>query len=326
MSAIGTRRLGTTGLHVSRLGVGGGSLINQAGDGGVRAILDAAWEAGLRFYDTAPLYADGESERRFGAALRHRPRDEYVLSTKLGRTAGASGNHFDYGAPAAEASVAASLGRLGLSRLDVALIHDVIPALHGERFEARFAEAMIGAHPVLERMRGEGRLGAVGVALREPAVAVRFLRAGRFDCVMLAGGWTLLQHGALDELLPHCLAHGVSVLVASPFNTGILATGPVDGARYDYHPAPPEILERAARLDAACRRHGVPLAAAALQFPLRHPAVASVVTGHQGVAELRENLRLLARPVPAALWRELEKDELIPVLPEPAPRDTPGQA
>jgi D-threo-aldose 1-dehydrogenase len=304
--------VGRTGLTVSRLGMGGGSLINAAGAQGVRGILGAAWDAGLRYFDTAALYAAGESERRLGAALRDRPRGEFVLSTKIGRYAGADGDIFDYSASATEAGIAASLDRLGLDRIDIVFIHDVIPALHGEAFEHRVAEALKGAWPVLRRMREQGRIGAVGIALREPAVALRFLRKADFDCCMLAGGWTLLQHEALSALLPHCAAHDVAVMVAAPFDTGILATGPVAGARYAYRPAPPDILDRAAQLQAICARHGLTLPAAALHFPLLHPAVASVVAGHQTVAELQTNLRLLDQPVPQALWRDMVAAGLLP--------------
>ena len=304
--------VGRTGLTVSRLGMGGGSLISAAGAQGVRNILDAAWDAGLRYFDTAALYAAGESERRLGAALRERPRGEFVLSTKIGRYAGADGDIFDYSAAATEAAIEASLGRLGLDRIDIVFIHDVIPALHGEAFERRFAEAMAGAWPVLRRMREEGRIGAVGIALREPAIALRFLQEADFDCCMLAGGWTLLQHEALSALLPHCAMHQTAVMVAAPFDTGILATGPVAGARYAYRPAPPDILNRAAQLQAICARYGLPLAAAALRFPLLHPSAASVVAGHQTVAELQANLRLLDQPVPQALWRDMIAAGLLP--------------
>jgi D-threo-aldose 1-dehydrogenase len=289
-------------LPLSRLGIGGGSLINATGEAGVRAILDTAWEAGLRYFDTAALYADGDSERRFGAALRHRPRHEFILSTKIGRFA----TGFDYTAAGTEAAIAASLARLGMDRLNIALIHDVIPALHGDAFEARFAEAMTGAYPVLHRLRAEGRIDAIGIALRDPDVALRFLKAGDFDCLMLAGGWTLLQRDAGAALLPHCAAQGVTVMAAAPFNTGILATGAVPDARYNYAPAPPAIMARVAAIETLCARHDLPLAAAALQFPLRHPAVASVVVGHQTSREVLANLALIDRAIPEAFWEELD--------------------
>jgi D-threo-aldose 1-dehydrogenase len=314
MMPFATQRqpVGRTNLTVSRLGMGGGSLINAVGEQGVRGILDAAWKAGLRYFDTAALYAAGESERRLGAALRGRPRADFVLSTKIGRYAGTQGDVFDYGATATEAAVAASLERLALEWIDIVFIHDVILALHGEAFEHRFAEAMTGAWPVLRRMRQQGRIGAVGIALREPAVALRFLREADFDCCMLAGGWTLLQHEALSSLLPHCARHQVAVMAAAPFDTGILATGPVAGARYAYKPAPPDIMKRAARLQAICARYDLPLVAAAMRFPLSHPAVISVVAGHQSAAELQANLDLFDQPLPPALWREMVAEELLP--------------
>jgi D-threo-aldose 1-dehydrogenase len=294
--------LGRTGIAVSRLGIGGGSLANAAGEAGFAEVVDAAWQAGLRHFDTAAFYAAGDGERRLGAALAQRPRGSFTVSTKLGRMRGAEGgNLFDYSAAGAERAVGLALERLRLDRLDVMLIHDVIPELHGDAFEARFAEAMSGAYPVLRRLREAGVIGAIGVALRDPATALRFLQAGDFDAVMLAGGCTLLDRGAEAEFLPHAARHGIGVLVAAPFETGLLA----GQARFRYGQAPPEVLARVAAMEAACARHGVPLAAAALQFPLRHAAVASVVAGHQSPAQIAQNLAWLRLPIPAALWDEL---------------------
>jgi D-threo-aldose 1-dehydrogenase len=301
-----------TGVAVSRLGVGGGSSFGRAGDAGV-ALVDACWDAGLRYFDTAPLYLGGESERRFGEALAHRPRDAFVLSTKVGRLAP---ERFDYTRAGVAASLAASLERLRLTRIDIALIHDVDPDLHGEAFGRRFDEAMEGAYALLSEWRAQGHVRAIGVGVKDWDVCLRFARAGQFDCIMLAGGYTLLQHGALAELLPHCEAHGIPVLLAAPFNTGILATGAVPDARYYYQPAPEAILERTRAIEAICARHGVPLPAAALQFPLQHPAVASVVVGHERPGEVARNLALLRHPIPAALWAELKEEAL---LPEAAP-------
>lgn len=302
------RTLGRTPVCVSRLGVGGGSAFVRAGDEG-RHLLDAAWDAGLRHFDTAPLYGDGESERSYGEALRRRPRDAFAVSTKVGREGQRS---FDYSGEGVRRSLARSFERLHVDRIDLALIHDVDPDMHGEAFERRFDEAITQALPVLDSLRAAGTLGAVGVGLKDTDVALRLLEAGRFDAVMLAGGYTLLQHGALDALLPWCVAHDVSVLLAAPYNTGILATGAVEGARYFYRPAPPDILERTRQLEVACARHGVPLAAAALQFPLFHPAVASVVVGHERAEEVARNLVLLRHPIPVALWHELKDARLLP--------------
>jgi len=305
---VARRSLGRTGLAVSQLGIGGGSSFMRAGDGGP-TLIDAAWNAGLRYFDTAPLYGDGESERSYGAALTLRPREELVVSTKVGRE---GANEFDYSARGVARSIERSRERLRMSRLDIALIHDVDPDMHGEAFERRFAEAIDGAYAHLAQLRSEGSVAAIGVGLKDSHVALRILRAARFDCVMLAGGYTLLQHAALDALLPWCVERGVSVLLAAPYNTGILATGAIEGARYYYQPAPPHILERTQRIERVCARHRVPLAAAALQFPLLHPAVASVVVGHQQREEVERNLALVRHDIPAALWAELKDDGLIP--------------
>jgi D-threo-aldose 1-dehydrogenase len=300
------RRLGRTTLTVSRLGVGGGSSFvrSQGPD-----LLDACWDAGLRYFDTAPLYGGGESERRFGESLAKRPRDAYVLSTKVGRNGQTA---FDYTAAGVTGSIQRSLERLRLARIDIVYVHDVDPDLHGDVFEQRFGEAIGETYPVLAKLRDAGTIGAIGVGLKDWDVALRLARACRLDCIMLAGGYTLLQHGGLRELLPWCDANAVSVVVAAPYNTGILATGAVEGARYYYQPAPQAILERTRALEVVCTRHGVPLAAAALQFPLHHPAVASVVVGHEQASEVARNLALLELPIPTALWSELKDQALIP--------------
>lgn len=306
------RPVARTSLAVSRLGVGGGSLSNKGGDDGVRAMLDHAWQSGLRYFDTAPLYAAGDSETRFGAALRHRPRSEFVLSTKVGRFIEDGREVYDYSAAGVERSIERSLARLGLDRIDIAFIHDATPALHGDAFPRQFAAAMAGAYPALARMRAAGTISAVGVAMADADVCVQFARAGDFDCFMLAGGYTLLRHGSLDTLLADCTRTGASVMVAAPFNTGILATGAVEDARFDYRPASPDIIDRAAKLDAICRSHGVPLAAASLQFPLAHPAIASVVTGHLTPAEVARNIELLGTPIPKAVWSDMKHNGLLP--------------
>ena len=312
MNGRDRRPVGGTELAVSALGIGGGSLANAGGDGAVRMLLDGAWDRGLRYFDTAALYAAGDSERRFGVGLRDRPRDEYVLSTKLGRFVDAAGEvAYDYTASGVERTLAGSMERLGLNRVDVVFIHDLTPALHGAAFEDRFRACMAGAYPFLDGLRARGTIGAVGIAMADADVALRFAREGRFDCFMLAGGYTLLRHGSHDTLLAHCARSGSAVMVAAPFNTGILATGAVPGARLDYAPAPPEVLVRVAAIEAACRRHGVSLPAAALQFPLAHPAVASVVAGHQATTELDANLALLAAPIPMEFWAELKAAGLL---------------
>jgi D-threo-aldose 1-dehydrogenase len=299
--------LGRTGLAVSRLGIGGGSSFVRAGDDGGNVVASAFAE-GLRYFDTAPLYGEGRSEAAFGEALAAHPRDTFVISTKVGREAQ---DRFDYSATNVTRSIVRSCARLHLQSIDIALVHDVDPDMHQD-FEARFREAVDEAYPALERLRGDETLRAIGVGLKNPHVALRLVKARPFDCVMLAGGYTLLEHAALDELLPWCAENDVSILLAAPFNTGILATGAVEGARYFYNPAPPHIMSRVARIEAVCARHGVPLAAAALQFPLAHPAIASVVVGHERAVDVARNVAFMRHTIPVAMWAELKAEGLLP--------------
>jgi D-threo-aldose 1-dehydrogenase len=271
-------------------------------------VVAAAFGQGLRYFDTAPLYGEGASETAFGEALAARPRDAFVISTKVGREAQ---DRYDYSAANVTRSIARSCARLRIDSIDIVLMHDVDPDMHRD-FEARFAQAVDEAYPALERLRREGRVRAIGVGLKNPEVALRLVKARPFDCVMLAGGYTLLAHASLDNLLPWCVDHGVTVLLAAPFNTGILATGAVSGARYFYEPAPPAIMARVSRIEAVCARHGVPLAAAALQFPLAHPAIASVVVGHERAADVARNTASMRHAIPAALWDELKAEQLLP--------------
>ena len=319
-------------LGLPRMGFGGGSLHGVAQERAAAELLLTAYERGFRYFDTAPLYATGLAEHWFGTALRQRPRDAFVLSTKVGRLLRPRCSdpapadrlsfeyHYDYTREGALRSLDDSLQRLGLCRVDIAYIHDVNPRWQGEDYERRFAEAMRGAYPALDGLRAEGAVRAIGVGVKGADVCMRFAREGRFDYFMLAGGYTLLEHAAADELLPHCERNGIGVVVASPFNSGILATGAVAGATFFYTEAPPEVIERVQRLQAVCARHGVPLGAAALQFTLAHPAVVSAVCGYRNAAEVETNLRWLEWPIPPALWEELRHEALIPAhAPVPAP-------
>ncbi|TMC08622.1 MAG: aldo/keto reductase [Chloroflexi bacterium] len=311
--------LGRTGLEVTRLGLGTaplGGMYQAVTDEQGAALVEAAWAAGLRFFDTAPLYGHGAAERRLGAGLRSRPRDEFVLSTKVGRVlrAGVPPDPgsiwvdpppdqpvFDYSQAATLASFSESLERLGLDRVDVLHIHD--PDDH-------YGEALGGAYRVLDRLRAEGRIRAVGAGMNQAAMLARFAREGRFDCFLLAGRFTLLDQSGLDELLPLCERDGIAVIAGGAFNSGILAD-PRPGVHYNYLPAAPELVERALRLAEVCDRHGVPLAAAAIQFPLRHPAVAAVLVGARSAAELEEDVRLFGWEVPDELWADLRATGLV---------------
>ena len=321
------------------LGYGGGSLFPVRAEREAEDVLAYAYDRGFRYFDTAPLYANGLGEHWFGTALRRRERDDFVLSTKVGRRLRpqcvnpaptdrlAFEYWYDYSYDGVLRSLEDSLQRLGLCRVDIVYLHDVNPRWQKDAYEARFAEAMDGAYPALERLRSEGVVRAIGVGVKGADVCMRFARAGDFDLFMLAGGYTLLEHAALDHFLPHCLRHDIGVVVASPFNSGILATGAVPGATFFYAESPPEIIERTRRLEAVCARHDVPLGAAALQFTLAHPAVVSAVCGYRSTSQVDTNLRWATQPIPAALWDELKAGALIPAnaptgVPPPAGRDS----
>ena len=263
-------------------------------------------------FDTAALYAAGESERRFGACLPDRPRQDYALSTKLGRCVRDGREIFDYTATGAEASLDASIRRLGGIVPDIVFIHDLTRTMHGQAFERQFATTMNGAYTFLDRLRAQGVIRAVGIAMADAAASLRFAEEARIDCFILAGAYTLLVHASLDTLLAHCALDGSAVLVAAPFNTGILATGAIRGARFGYKPASADLLVRIAAIEAVCRPHRVRLPAAALQFPLAHPAVVSVVAGHQSPAEVQANLGRLAEPIPPEFWYHLKAAGLFP--------------
>jgi D-threo-aldose 1-dehydrogenase len=339
MPDLPARQLGRTALQVPILGLGGaplGDLFERIPEERALATVERAYELGVRLYDTAPLYGYGLSEHRMGHVLRQKPRQSYVLSTKVGRLLVPEdpawidrgifrgGLNFrpdyDYSYDGTLRVVEQSLQRLGIERIDVSLIHDVDIWTHGSResYEARLDEAIKGAYRALDRLRGEGVVKAVGVGVNEVEACVRFAEACRIDCFLLAGRYTLLEQGGLDDLLPLAERQGFSFLLGGPFNSGILATGAVPGAKYNYHEAPPEIMERVRRIEAVCRRHGVPLAAAAIRFPLGHRQVASIVPGAVRPEEVEHNAALIATPIPADLWAELKAENLLrPDAPTP---------
>jgi D-threo-aldose 1-dehydrogenase len=259
--------------------------------------LDRAWELGIRTFDTAPLYGSGLAERRLGAFLQGKPRDAFVVSTKVGRllsrdASGWEGAYFDFSYDGALRSLAESLERLGLDRVDIALLHD--PDDHYE-------EALDGAFRALTRLRDERAVRAVGVGMNQTALLARFAREADPDCFLVAGRYTLLDRSATEELLPLCGERGIDVIAAGVFNSGVLA----GGSTFDYDIAPPEIVERVKRLRDMCARHGVPLAAAAVQYPLRHPTVNTIVVGCRTPAEVEADLHLSALDIPEALWEAI---------------------
>ena len=324
-----TRAIGRTSLRVSQLGVGAipfGSLAPGESDATVAATFAAQHAAGLRYYDTAPFYGIGLSEHRLGACLRGVDRRELVLSSKVGRllkpvtgppAAGASAGRypfevaFDYSYDGTLRSIEHSLQRLGTNAIDIVYIHDVNRRWQGELVEQRYAEAMAGAHRALSELRASGTIKAFGVGVNDWSILLRFAADGDFDCFMLAGRYTLLDHTSLDTFMPDCLRRGIAVMMAAPFNSGILATGAKPGAKFFYQDADADILARTRRIEAVCERHGVALPAAALQFPLMHEAVASVVTGMRSAAEVAANLSHCRAHIPAAFWQELKHERLI---------------
>ncbi|MEU8009870.1 aldo/keto reductase [Micromonospora parva] len=311
--------VGRTDVVVTRLGLGLapiGGMFDAIGDDVAHATVQAAWDLGLRHFDTAPLYGCGLSERRAGAVLAGKPRDQFTLSTKVGRLLVPDGGdrqefwaeptdltpRFDFSAAGVRRSHAESLARMGLDRIDIAHIHD--PDDH-------LAEAVAGAYPALAQLRAAGEIGAVGAGMNQAPALVELARTGDFDCFMLAGRYTLLDQSGLDELLPLCQERGISVLAAGVYNSGLLAD-PRPGAPYDYAPADQALLDRATAIRSVCERHGVPLRAAAIQFPFGHPAVASVVVGARNPDQVADNVAMVEWEVPEALWADLKAEGLLP--------------
>jgi D-threo-aldose 1-dehydrogenase len=332
MRVTDQRRLGKSGLEVPVIGFGGaplGNMYQEFPDEQARATVRAAYDAGMRLFDTAPLYGFGLSEHRVGEALRWLDRDSYVLSTKIGRLLRpkdpkeVDGGLFkkilpfegvyDYGYDGVLRSVEDSLQRLGTHRIDVLLIHDVDVWTHGseEARLARFREVMEGGYRAMLRLREEGVVRAIGAGINEVQACEDFARAGDFDCFLLAGRYTLLEQGALDTLLPCCAERDIALLIGGPYNTGILATGAVPGAYYQYAPAPAEIMDRVRRIEAVCARHGVRLASAALQFPLGHPNVATLIPGARSPEEIAQNRAIFEVGIPKDLWAELKREGLL---------------
>ncbi|MFE0416679.1 aldo/keto reductase [Streptomyces tendae] len=311
-----THRLGRTDVEVTRLAFGGGplgGLFEPLDDRTAAQALDAAWESGIRSYDTAPHYGIGTSERRIGELLRGKPRTGFTVSTKVGRLLvpqdpqGRTDESFavpathrrvwDFTRDGIRRSVEDSLTRLGLDRIDILYLHDA-----GRYFE----DALRHGYPALAELRAEGMVGAIGAGMYDTGKLSRLVREADPDVVMLSGRQTLLDHSALDELLPACTERGVSMMAASVFNSGLLATDrPAVGAHYDYGATTPELLERVHRIADVCAAHGVTVPQAAMTFPLLHPAVAGIAVGMRTAQEVRRNVAAFAAPVPPELWAEL---------------------
>jgi D-threo-aldose 1-dehydrogenase len=330
VSAVPRRVLGRTGLSVSVLGFGTaplGDLFAHLDDGTAIAAVERAFELGINLLDTSPLYGRGLAEHRCGTAIRRVPRQDIVVCTKVGRWMDpfhgpSNGSGFvggqphravvDYSYDGTMRSVEQSLLRLGTDRLDLLLIHDVDVWTHGaDAIEDRFREAMTGAYVALDRLRGEGVVAGIGIGVNEAEMCVRFAQAGSFDTMLLAGRYSLLEQPALAHFLPLAHRQGIAVLLGGVFNSGILATGAIPGAKYNYQDAPPHILARVRDIERVCDAHGVALPTAALHFALGHPAVVSVVLGAQNPHEVERNVAALSSQVPSALWSDLKAQHLL---------------
>jgi D-threo-aldose 1-dehydrogenase len=334
MPAFEKRRIGRTSLEVTVLGLGcatlGGSRVGVSRQE-AEAIVRAAWLAGVRHIDTAPYYGFGQAERCVGDEMRPVPRDEWVLSTKVGRllrprlTRPEAGKHqhpmpfdavYDYSYDGIMHSFEDSLQRLGLARIDILYVHDIGAMQHGSTAHPGLMRTLRDSgYRALEELRSAGVVGAIGIGVNEREVLLEAMEWGAWDAFLLAGRYTLLEQAPLEDLLPKCLEAGTSIVVGGPLNSGILAGRDT----WNYGAAPPEIVTRVSALKVVCDSHRVPLAAAALQFPLAHPAVASVIPGPRNVNEFGANLGLLRHPIPAGLWADLRDAGLLhPRAPTPA--------
>jgi D-threo-aldose 1-dehydrogenase len=303
-------------ITVSRLGFGSapiGKLYEPISEPQAIETIQAAYAAGLRFFDTAPLYGTGLSERRLGLALAGVPRDSYVLETKVGRLVTAEGLppgqwddgiRFDFSRDGVRRSLDESLARLGLDHVDILLIHD--PDLHTEHYQQVLDEGF----PALADLRAQGVVKAIGAGMNQWEMPAKFAQYADPDCFLLAGRYTLLEQTSL-EFLELCRSRGIQIWLGGVFNSGILARGPGAGAKYQYADAPETIQARVRQLQAVCDRHQVTLKAAALHFAAAHPAVQSLILGMESPAEVADNLQSWNTPVPAALWHDLRAEGLI---------------
>jgi len=327
-------RIGNGGLTFTELGFGTaplGNLYRAIGDEEAQAVLTRAWDLGVRYFDTAPLYGLGLAETRLNRFLRDKPRGDYVLSTKVGRLlrrceAGeqrtgegkffdvpARREVYDYSYDGVMRSLEASFERLGVDSIDILYAHDLDVFTHGSTAarDARLEELMAGGYRALVSLREQGVIRAFGAGVNEWQSCQWLTGRGDFDLFLLAGRYTLLEQEALESFLPLAEARGIGIVIGGPYNSGILATGPKPGAFYNYDPAPEAILDRVARIEAVCQSHRTRLVDAAFQFPLRHPSVVSVIPGGQGVSEMESNSVAAAAAIPPALWAGLKAEGLL---------------
>jgi D-threo-aldose 1-dehydrogenase len=328
------RQLGKTSLNVTTLGFGAasmGNLYQAVPDKEAQATLAGAIDSGINLFDTSPRYGAGLSERRVGDALRSLSKSEYILSTKVGRilkpdtkadinqlrhgflTPMPFDAHYDYTYDGIIRSFEDSQQRLGLAEIDILLVHDIGAYTHGAEDEHYFRQFETSGYKALEELRKCGAIKAVGLGVNEVEVCERAMNIGQFDCFLLAGRYSLLEQAPLQQLLPKCEKHGASIILGGPYNSGILATG-VNGNTtpyYDYAPAPKHIIERVAKIEAVCEQYQVTLAAAALQFPLGHSAVASVIPGLGSTKRVQHTIELFNEAIPGEFWQTLKNESLL---------------
>lgn len=323
-------KFGRVDLEVTAFGFGTapvGNIFREIDETTSDAMYQASWDAGVRYYDTAPMYGHGLSELRTGQSMRWKKRDDFVLSSKVGRrlvpakretidftpwnNAAPFVMEFDYTYDGTMRAFEDSLQRLALERMDICFIHDIDVFTRGDEQPEVFKQAMDGCWKALESLRDQGAVKAIGVGVNEWQVCHEALKQRDFDCFLLAGRYTLLEQESLDEFLPLCEERGAAVVVGGGFNSGILATGAIDGAKYNYAPAPADIMDKVRKIEAVCADHKVPLAAAALQFVVAHPAVPSFIAGTRTVDQLSKNLAWFSHPIPADFWAELKSKGLL---------------
>ncbi|RUU10944.1 aldo/keto reductase [Mesorhizobium sp. M7A.T.Ca.TU.009.01.3.2] len=328
------RRIGQTALEITEVSFGGaalGGLYRACSREAAMETLQGAWDAGLRYFDTAPFYGFGLSERRFGDFLRYKPRDSYVLSTKVGRLFRPVPDDqvpdhsyvdplpfaldYDYSYDGIMRSVEFSYARLGLNRIDILFVHDIGAYTHGvEKTKLHFRDLMDGGLKALEELKRSGVISAYGLGVNEVQICLDVMREAPLDCILLASRYSLLDRSAEAELLPLCRARQTSLVIGGVFNSGILATGPVQGAHFDYRPASHDVLDRVGAMERIAAEGGYPLAAAAFQFPLHEPAVATVLTGTAKLANLTRNLQLLDIDVPETEYARYRPHTLVQEL------------
>lgn len=339
MEPIERRRLGQTAAVVTKLGFGGagiGDLNEKLTERQAQDILQAAWDGGIRYYDTSPFYGSGKSEHRLGHFLRQQPRSEFVLATKVGRVFRKPRSapnvtfetrhkptsfvgplpfefYFDYSYDGIMRSYEDSMQRLSLSSIDLLLIHDLDFWFHTTEplVNAYLTQLATSGWRALEELRRSGEIKGVGAGINQVGMIPRFLNLVDLDFFLVALSYNLLDQGVVDEELPRCAEAGIGIVGGAIFASGILASGPVAGAYYNYAPASPEIMEKTRRIEAVCQRHNTPLAAAAMQFPLAHPLVATIIPGAIRPEQVEKNLLLLRHPIPAQLWADLKAEGLL---------------